>query len=439
MEANNKKSIALMAMYLLLYSCDLPDQVGPDDNYCTSGASVLSLDDSNVSSEVKNRIYNPAPQTWVIHTQHPDYNRNGRLVLIPTAFPNLPANEFVTREIIETAFFRSGTGSVRDYFYENSWGQFSLTNAGISDWITLANDREFYGQGGDWTRNSNMYRDACQASTIDWASVDLNGDRIITPNEALVGFIIPAGNLGANRPGSVNITYNGQPYTINSSFTFMDCKRLDEPERDIRMISYNYPLIWHELGHGFFGLPDRYQDFSGTGRGGQFDIMSDNFRNIHMTIYDKMKIGWVKPRILLPANQRIPEGRRCYRIQASAQTEAALILYSNRSPDEYLIVENINTEASERGFTSGYNESGLAIWWADMNSGDTRLIERKLISGGITALPLDHVSPRGIEVLLQYIDGTDPESITFIRNQNGQLNFGFRAVSPPGTSMFVEF
>src|SRR5205823_5480483 len=113
---------------------------------------------------------------------------------------------------------------------------------------------------------------------------------IISRHEAQICFMLADDGAGAERPAFVNISTQTGEYRISCNFVFFSCKRDDNPTKGTDDIAYNYSSIWHELCHGMFGLPDRYKDACGSGKTGQYDLMSDNCTRLHMTIFDKMKI-----------------------------------------------------------------------------------------------------------------------------------------------------
>lgn len=425
---------------LILCACKSPDQVGEEDNHCTGGASVLTIDDSNVSTAIKNKIYNTISGTGVIHTGHPDYNAGGRLVLIPVSFTDVPANPRVTNDVIDQVFFSTGTGSVRDYFNENSWGQFNITKAGVSNVVNLNRAKSFYSTTSvpDYTRNRDLYRDACQGSSIDWTIIDRNNDRIITPDEALIGLIIADGGRGAFRGNQISIVYNGETYQIRNRFVTLDCTKSTNPAQGIETFSNNYSNIWHELAHGFFGLDDLYEDgIAGTGKAGSYDIMDNNNFRLHIGIVAKMKIGWIRPKILLPAAERLPAGLKCFTISNSEAHPMAVVLYHNGSPDECFIIENKSISGSVRNFNSQLPSEGLAIWWLNTSTGSLRLIDASLIARNSGLRPMEYGTPSA-NALFAYREGDNPNVPIMLRNQNGQLLFSLRAVSPAGQVMRVE-
>lgn len=426
-------------MLCIAFSCKNPDQVADEDMYCSAGTSVLTIDDSNVSTTVKNRIYRPASGSTILHSSHPDFNNAGRTIIIPIALTDVPFNTKVTNSVIDQVFFTTGVGSMKDYFYENSWGQFNMTKTAVSQLVTLNRTKASYvtGTTTDYTRNPLLFRDICQNSSINWGTIDRNNDRVITPDEALIVIIISDGGQGACRPNNFTITYNGQEYRIRNRFVTVDCLKASDPRDGIATFEYNYSTMWHELAHGFFGLPDRYGEFAGRGTGGLYDIMDGHYDRIHMTVVDKMKIGWIMPRVLLPAAQRMLTGLRCYSFAPIESQPSAVVLYSEDSPNECFVIENRTHSGSARNFNEDMPSEGLAIWWLDLNTGDVRLIDASVLGSGSRLRPMEYPIPTG-NALFHYKEGDSPTVPKLLRNQNDRQTFTLRAISPAGTTMSVE-
>jgi M6 family metalloprotease-like protein len=436
--------IPILLFFVLLChsSCRKPDQAGPNDNWCTSGINVLTVNDDNVPASVKSQIYAaPASYTGV---GNPNYNSNLPIIIIPYRFSSVfPFNSTVTTEVIRANFFTTGTGSVRDYFSENSWGQYNIQEGFIANGVMLSQDTVFYavGQPGrDWTRNPMLARDICQNSNVNWAAIDANHDGTISRNEAQICFMLAAGGGGANRPSTVTISTQTRSYTINGSFVYFDCKRNADPTKGTDDIRYNYSTIWHEMSHGMFGLPDRYTDYCGSGRTGQFDLMSDNCSWKHMSIYDKMKIGWIRPRILVKPSQRADQQPHCFTFPNTETTPAALILWDNNQPNEYWIVENRHKGSSARSFERDLPESGLAIWWVNEATDALSLVDAHDPSlRPQTILYSATADQRG--TLFKNRTGTRDSTfnIQFLRSSVNFTQLAIRAPSPEGATMYAEF
>lgn len=401
------------------------------------------MDDSAIPQTLKDRIFKPAthPGWSYICTSNPNFNVNGKLIVIPVEFPSLPRNTAVTNLVIDEAFFSSGgfgNDNIRAYFEKNSYGQYTITKAAIAPWVTLSNDTSFYAAGmlgNDWTRNAQLSQDICQAAAINWASLDLNGDNSITATEAQIIFLYSDGGLGANRPSTVTIQAPGT-YTISNKFCYLSCKSNSDPAKATDPIACNYVTIRHELMHGLFGLPDRYITTFGTT--GNYDPMSANRpRWTVMNVIDKIKIGWLTPKILTydgATNPAAPTSHQCYSFANSLHNKSALVLYNPTYPDECWVVENrCNNCATVANFDSGLPESGLAVWWMDLNTENIFLVE----ASKPPAKPPSYTAQNS-GALHRYVTGKSSEFIPLYPD-NGFPAFNFRMVSTPGSTMYVEF
>lgn len=410
--------------------CTRPDLAPEGSESCMSGQSVLTINDNAIPATVRETIYKPHNGSRIKDVNHPDFNQQGRIAIIPFAFTDLPWNSAVTTDIIESSYFGLDNGSFRDYFLENSYGQYSLQSAGISSVVDLPYTMF------PWN-DATIYRDICQASNLDWALIDINGDHKITSNEVQIVVIYAYGGSGINRSASFSISTSTGTYEISHTFAVIDVKRNDDPQKAINPILYNTASV-HELCHALFGLSDRYgvTGICGKGFTGPYDIMSNSCSWVHMTAYDKMKIGWITPKILEQPRLRDGGVRKCFAFSSSESSPAALVLWSSANPDEFFVIENRNREASRYEFDNGLPEDGLAVWWASTASDEIRLIDYSDWNKPPSEVNYDDFSGSG--ALFKY-DGRYPatEPILLLNNDRGHM-FIIRALSPAGSTMYVE-
>jgi M6 family metalloprotease-like protein len=118
--------------------------------------------------------------------------------------------------------------------------------------------------------------------------------------------------------------------------------------------------IVHELEHAFFDLPDRYYNMiPGSGQTGSYCNLSENYQRILVNPHDRMKLGWIRPRVLTPDHANL-----WLQAPTAAATQAMLILLDPARPDEYWLVENRNKSGSGAStIESGLPTEGLAVWW----------------------------------------------------------------------------
>jgi M6 family metalloprotease-like protein len=424
----------------LVYSCEDADETGPGDCWCTSGINVMVIDDSVVPDAAREMIYSVPEGYRAIGT--PDYSAEKKLIIIRYEFATqYPRNPNVTADLVREDFFSTGTRSVREYFRENSYGQFDIAEGAIPEWVTLSHDSAHYADLAphhDWPSCHELHQELCQKAQVDWNAFDANGDHFISHKEAQICFLSSVGKGGCCRYSDFMISTNFGEFQIAHSFALFDSKKANAADSHIDAIAYNYGTIWHELCHAIFGLPDRYKDFCGSGTTGNYDIMSDPCRQQKMNMFDKMKLGWVKPRILeKPINR--PDGERhCYHFPSSENNPAAVVLLDRDRMDQYWVVENRYKDSSPRDFDSGFPESGLYVWWVDASTNKVYLVDAHD--------PMKHPQTIMYEAGL-YLgacfkgDTCDGDAIytTYLSSSSGDLSFLVRAVSPPGPDMYIEF
>ncbi len=365
------------------------------------------------------------------------------------------------------------------YFYENSWGQFQVSNGGITNWVTLNKNLSAYpGFEGD----AALPRDVLRLANVNWAALDANGDQTISPAEAQIVFIVANGYSAAARgfrdfpsgwkvgdplPPALDpltaVTPSGT-YKFKPAVVYIGTKTAADPTYSTNAIRI-HSSVCYELCHAFFNLPDRYAGPCGSGWTGQFDMMSDNCDWRHMNIHDKMKIGWIQPKILAA------HLGQCVAFPNIANSPAALVLIRPATPsaplngNEYWIVENRHRPSSlcngcvyqtsitpyEQGvFDVGLPESGLAVWWVRSGTwlggqDEVRLLNAALPDqdpDGTSALvepngPSSGYRNQGAQALFQR---NDANSKRLLLDSSGSWSLlFFDHVSEAGPTMHAEF
>jgi hypothetical protein len=157
--------------------------------------------------------------------------------------------------------------------------------------------------------------------------------------------------------------------------------------------------------------------------------MSNSSSEKYMTIYDRMKIGWIRPPIVRVGSV----GQWCYALRPSEAFPAALILYSDSAPDEYWMIENRDARYDNFGFDSGLPDNGLAIWWVDANTGRIALIP----STSPTVKPLSNPRPSGPQ-LFKGSPFFGRFNFRLAPEQYASSGIEISRVSPAGNPMFVH-
>ncbi|MDP8208155.1 MAG: M6 family metalloprotease domain-containing protein [Candidatus Electryonea clarkiae] len=207
--------------------------------------------------------------------------------------------------------FGYGDGKVRDYFDENSYGQFNIVSQDLpssTGWIRMPRTYANY-LGGlpdmPWLYMPDMIEYVVDAvdESVDFSDYDNDGDGVVD------AFTLVHAGMGAENAGV--------PNAIHSHMGWVDDIYVDDvsittycimPERteDFRGNGYisTIGVYVHEMSHLFFGLPDLY-DRDGSSAGlGAWSLMAGGGWNgprsiggspSHLDAWSKIQVGFVTP------------------------------------------------------------------------------------------------------------------------------------------------
>ncbi len=273
------------------------------------------------------------------------------------------------------------TGSVRDLYFEDSYGQMTLVST-IAPWVTLPEGEGYYTDSvsgfGDYPQNAQgMVEDALDAvdAVIDFGEFDSDNDGYI---DAIT--IIHSGYGDEALGNGFRIWSHRWSLWQLPDGEWISQDRNSEGEF-VKVYDYHTePALWgrsgnsivrfgviaHETGH-FFGLPDLY-DTSGSSEGiGSYCMMANSwgfdFSQLHpphFSAWCKIFLGWVEPtRILEPGTYSAPQ---------VATSPTIYRIDFNYPIGEYLLIENRQPVGHESAMPQG----GLCIWHIDeAKSGNT--------------------------------------------------------------------
>jgi immune inhibitor A len=249
------------------------------------------------------------------------------------------------------------TGSMRDYYYEISYGgvEFITTVVG---WFTLPQPYTYYTNGnygfGSYPMNAQkMAEDAVWAadSAVDFSEFDNDNNGYV---DAL--FIVHAGP-GAEVTGNVNHIWSHAWSTLNVPYvdSVYAWSYSTEPE-DGRVGVFS-----HEAGHAIFGLPDLYDyDYDSEGVGNWSLMAGGSWNNsgrspAHMDAYCKIQSGFVTPQVVTCNQDSVLIPNVTY-------NPMIFKLWRDGSPGtEYFLLEN----RTLHGFDSHLPWFGLLIYHVD--------------------------------------------------------------------------
>jgi immune inhibitor A len=249
------------------------------------------------------------------------------------------------------------TGSMRDFYLENSYGTVNITGA-VTVWIRMPQTYAYYANGqygfGDYPNNAQrLTEDAVQAadSLVDFKPFDADSNGFV---DAI--FIVHAG------PGA---EVTGDPWDIwshawRTSYPIavddVLVRRYSMEPEDGRIGVFS-----HELGH-VFGLPDLYDyGYDSNGLGGWTVMAGGSWGNggrtpVHFDAWCKTKLGFITP--YEPAAGTLST----IEFPWSEYTPFAYKVYLENQPfHEYFIVEN----RSNVGFDLYLPGPGLCVYHCD--------------------------------------------------------------------------
>lgn len=275
------------------------------------------------------------------------------------------AHELYTNMLNEEGFYLfDATGSARDFFIENSKGQFR-PQFDVYGPVTLSGDRKTYGANNSWGDDSypeGMVIEACQQldSTVDFSEYDRDGDGYIDNIFVFYaggGEHDGGGGADAVWPHAANITH-----WISTPYVY-DGVRLDSYGCTCeRQRAYNRPdgigTFVHEFSH-VMGLPDLYTtayNESLTPKGySALDSGSYNNKGLtppNYSSFERTALGWMK------ATEFGEDG--WYILPELSESNFAYIIPSD-DPSEFLLLENRQRQGNDR-FLPGH---GLLVWRID--------------------------------------------------------------------------
>jgi immune inhibitor A len=289
----------------------------------------------------------------------------------------------VTASFFDSLVFAApvaGRGSVRDYFSEVSYGQVDIVMVNAPSalgWVRAPQTNSYYTYGGYGT--DAPYPNNCQklaedivdavSGVVNFANYDNNGDGECEPI-----MIVHAGP-GAEYTGSVNDIWSHSwqmryPRTLNGKIVK---KYVIMPEYYATMSSSSSDMgigvFCHEMGHGFWGVPDLYdRDYTSYGIGNWTLMASGSWNGparkgespAWPDAWTRIQMGFVSPTtVATDGNKSIPQA-----LNNPAPAQTVLKLTSDLLGDgEYFLLEN------RQQVSGAYDEylpgNGLLIWHVD--------------------------------------------------------------------------
>ena len=288
-------------------------------------------------------------------------------------------------------------GSVRDYFYAQSLGQFELDFDVIGP-VKVSKDYSYYGandRNGNDQHPAEMVIEALKLADpeVNFADYDWDGDGTVEQV-----YVVYAGQ-GEADGGSASTIWPHE-YTLSEAMTYwsdgtgmqtLDGVQIDTyacgPELDGTNSISGIGTMCHEFSH-CLGYPDFYDtDYSGGQGMGCWDLMDqgsyngDGFRPAGFTSYERWVAGWNEPVEL--TTTRTVTGMKS--LQSSGES---YVIYNPGNRNEYFLLEN----RQKTGWDASLPGAGLLILhvdyskkaWADNTPNDNPSHQR------MTWIPADN-------------------------------------------------
>ncbi|MFC1476237.1 M6 family metalloprotease domain-containing protein [Candidatus Zixiibacteriota bacterium] len=274
---------------------------------------------------------------------------------------------------IDTMLFSEGeypTGSMREYYLENSYGQFAVTGEVVS-WRRMPRTYLYYvgnnaGIGPPDSNSQTLARDAILAADpfIDYSDYDTDGNGVVDGV-----MIVFAGHGFEEAESEESLTIQSHQWIILSAptldgVTFRDYTVQPEEHGPHSGGTNGIGVMCHEWGH-ILNLPDLYDlDFSSWGVGrwsimGNGNYLGNSHTPSHFDPWCKVQLGWVNV-------DTVQANLFNHAIPTFATTPTVFRLWmSGIAGDEYFLVCN----RQQTGFDAELPGSGLLILHCDDNKG----------------------------------------------------------------------
>ena len=259
------------------------------------------------------------------------------------------------------------TGSVRQYFYDQSMGQYN-PQFDIVGPVTLSNGYAYYGGGcNSTTRAGYMVTEACALvdEQVDFTEYDSNNDGKV--DLVYVFFAGFGENDPPQRDSLIPVTcelpwphyWNVVSAGYGSNPREFDGKKIYDYEISNELDGYystkakkvisGIGVVCHEFGHAL-GLPDTYSTGSGAHDEkllGSWDIMCYGPYNNDMhtppsyTAYERFYMGWLTPELITKGDtltlENIAETNKAYLI---CETDTHNLNGLQPDPETFYLLEN---------------------------------------------------------------------------------------------------
>lgn len=339
--------------------------------YKTADMTVLMAKANAKRMEVRKAQAQKAPRLTINGGSHEAYagTKKGLVILVQFAdkkFADGHDQALYNRIVNETGYSEGNfKGSVRDYYYAQSGGQFTIDFDVVGP-VTLDKSYAYYGRDNDYIKDVNiqtMVKEALQAadSEVNYKDYDWDGDGTVEQV-----FLLYAGQ-GQATSDDENTIWPHMSSLVWPNLLTLDGVRLRTYACSNELLDdtniYGIGAMCHEFSH-CMGLPDMY-DTSGGGSYGMcsWDIMDqgcyngDTFTPAGYTAYERMYCGWLQP-------IELTDGLQVSGMKALSDGGDAYIVHNGAKETEYYLLENRQLT----GWDAALYGKGLLVYYVDFDS-----------------------------------------------------------------------
>jgi len=319
-------------------------------------------------------VDSPSPDVSASFSKRlPSQQTTFRVLVILIDFPDKPytaGSVSGTKNQFDSILFSEGknpTGSMTEFYYENSYGQFGMIGD-VVGWYRAANSSTYYTNFCDGSHGFAIYPHNAQKlveeavdladPAVDYSLYDNDGNGYVDGI-----FVVHAGS-GYEESGS-SCEIHSHQWNISPKYrdgVYVSTYSMEPEESAANQTLSPIGVFCHEFGH-VLGLPDLYDtDYSSAGAGHWALMASGSYNGrsrtpSHLIAWSKIRLGWMAP-INITANQTGVE------LPAVEWTPTAYRLWKNgQASNEYFIIEN----RQMMGFDSRLPGSGILVWHIDDN------------------------------------------------------------------------
>ena len=265
-------------------------------------------------------------------------------------------------------------GSVHDYFYAQSYGDFDLTFDLV--YVKVEGDAVKYASDSDADENSRLLvqdiMEVLQTRDIDWSLYDWNGDGFV--NQLLIVYAGHGMNDtkgddliwphqwwmsdhfqdGKQKPycDPIPVTYNNKEYKVDCYCALQELTKNDDYG--------SFGTICHEYTH-CFGFPDFYNNSRSYLGGWELMDMGnyngEGYSPAGYSAHERWLMGWLTPTELTTATT-------VTNMPALSDNPQAYLIRNDGFPNEYYILEN----RQQNGWDASLPGNGIIVFHVDYDA-----------------------------------------------------------------------